>query len=427
MNKLIKIYSGLPLSIYILFLARIINSAGNFVYPFLTLYLTSKIGLSEEQVGFYVMLSLIAGIPGNFIGGALADKIGRKTIFISVQVISAMLLVPCAFLERSMLIPWLLILANVFSNAARPINGAMVSDLTFGNDRIRAQSLLYLGINIGFSVGPLLAGFLFENHTPWIFIGDAFTTLLAMSLTFAFVSETKPQHNKEEEMGNTNPDEKPVEGSTLAAILARPVLVAFCLISSILSFVYSQHTFTLPIYMNGIFGENGARNFGMLMTTNGIVVVFLTTLSTYLTRRFAPIVNASFAGLFYAIGFGMLYFTNAMTSFIISTMIWTIGEILVTTNNSVYIASRTPSSHRGRFNAVLPFISFNLGSMLGPLVIGKYMNFIGIRNVWVICSVLSVIASVLLLALYRYESYIDKKRGYCELDIKKGSAFDQKI
>ena len=38
--NILKTYFGLSRSIYVIFLARIINSMGSFVHPFLTLFLT---------------------------------------------------------------------------------------------------------------------------------------------------------------------------------------------------------------------------------------------------------------------------------------------------------------------------------------------------------------------------------------------------
>lgn len=38
--------------------------------------------------------------------------------------------------------------------------------------------------------------------------------------------------------------------------------------------------------------------------------------------------------------------------FLLSTLLWTVGEILQVTNASVYVANNSPISHRGRFNAI---------------------------------------------------------------------------
>jgi Na+/H+ antiporter NhaC len=50
--------------------------------------------------------------------------------------------------------------------------------------------------------------------------------------------------------------------------------------------------------------------------------------------------------------------------FLLSTVIWTLGEILQATNTNVYIANHTPISHRGRFNAILPIIIGSGGCLL---------------------------------------------------------------
>jgi MFS family permease len=56
-------------------------------------------------------------------------------------------------------------------------------------DRRKAFSLLYFGINIGVSLGPIAAGFLFENYRRWIFRGDALTALTGLLLVAFLVRE----------------------------------------------------------------------------------------------------------------------------------------------------------------------------------------------------------------------------------------------
>jgi len=67
-SNVLKTYSGLPRSIYVVFFARIINSMGSFVHPFLTLFLTKSIGLRIETVGLFLMLAAFSSIPGSLIG-----------------------------------------------------------------------------------------------------------------------------------------------------------------------------------------------------------------------------------------------------------------------------------------------------------------------------------------------------------------------
>ncbi|MGB2783651.1 MAG: MFS transporter, partial [Atribacterota bacterium] len=74
--KMLSHYTKLPNSIYILFFARMVNSMGAFVYPFLTIYLTKTLSLDEGEAGFIVMLAITAHLPGLIVGGRLADWLG---------------------------------------------------------------------------------------------------------------------------------------------------------------------------------------------------------------------------------------------------------------------------------------------------------------------------------------------------------------
>jgi MFS family permease len=352
------------------------------------------------------MLAITAHLPGLIVGGRLADWLGRKKVLLFFQGMAAICFIPCAFLNNSLLIPRLLILSAFFLGAAQPASTAMTADLTNPNNRKAAFSLLYLGNNIGFAVGPLIAGFLYNNYLMWIFLGDAATTFASLILVYLFVKETLPSKEKiEESFKLENNYERAEKGNLWQVLRKRPRLLIFTFISLIYSFVYAQTTFSIPIQVIELFGDKGPKMFGVIMTTNALVVSFMTIIIISLTHRIRPVLNVALAGVLYAIGFGMIFFINGLPWLLFSTIIWSIGEILVTTNSNVYIANHTPISHRGRFNAVIPVI-MGAGFALGPLISGDYIRKYGINNIWPAIFFLGIVAAALMYLLY----FGEKKR-----------------
>ena len=258
--KLFRTYAGLDRSVYFLFLAQVVNSVGHFVHPFLTLFLTSKLGMDPGEAGFFVLLSLTAWVPGSLIGGAVADRFNRKRTLILFQTLPALALVPCAFLGAVRLVAWLLIGVSFLHGLAEPVNDAMLTDLTPAARRRSAFSLLYLGHNIGVAVGPLAAGFLFNRNLAWFFLGDAVTSLAAVVLIAVFVRESKPtgeQVRRASRRARTPSARR--RGRSLAVLRRRPFLVAFLFINIPLSLAYAQTHFSLPLQLTGLFGgERGA-------------------------------------------------------------------------------------------------------------------------------------------------------------------------
>lgn len=411
----LSMYRGLPKGIYALFAAEIVNSIGNLVYPFLTFFLTQRLGYSSAKAGMYILFLMIAYVPGSLIGGKLADHIGRKKVLIGTQGMAAVAFIPCAFLGNSPLVPWLLILSHFFSGAANPTHEAITADMTRGEQRQAAFSLLYLGHNIGFSVGPMIAGFLFTHALPWLFLGDAITTFIALLFVFILVPESKPSDEEMERHGGEDSDEKAEVGGLVPVLLRRPFLLGFAFISLILTFVYSQFTFSLPLQMNDLFLERGPMLYGTLMTVNALVVIFCTTPLISMTGKIKPVLNVAVSAGLFTLGFGLLYFIHSVWLFIISTIIWTLGEILQATNTNVYIANHTPISHRGRFNSILPII-IGTGFAIGPPLMGQYIEMTAIRAVWPLTAGISLFGAMALVFLYLIERRYrrGRERGYTE-------------
>ncbi len=398
----IKTYAGLSSAIYVLFIARVINRMGDFVHLFMTLYLTRIIGFDVKTVGFFIMITAAAGILGAILGGKLSDHIGRKTVMVGSQFSSAIIVAVCGFLPSTMTIPILLIVSNFFKGAVRPASRSMLTDLTKSEERQKAFSLLYLGTNFGVAIGPMIAGFLFLNHLQWIFWGDALTTIFAFSLVLKFVPESKPDESDILESSN-NSLEKAVDGSAVRAFLSRPVLVFFSIFTVMANFIYAQMTFSLPLHLNEIFNEKGAEIFGYLMSFNAVIVLIFTALLLKFTKRLKAVYNMAFAALLFAVGFGALSVINSFQGFIITTFIWTIGEILMVTNGSVYIANHTPINLRGRFNAITGLI-FGLGYIAGPFISGIILTSGTISELWIFILFFSLLTGVLFMGLGKYES-----------------------
>ncbi len=394
--RILDTYRGLPRNMYIMFGATVINRFGDFVMPFLTMYLTIKIGLSFEIAGVIVTISSLIGIPSSILGGKLADEFGRKKTYLIAQSGAAFSLLPCAFLKNPVPIVVFLLISTFFHGAVRPAMNAIITDILPPRQRQQGFSLQYLGINVGVALGPIIAGFLFYNFLPMLFIGDALTSFIALYLIWKNIKEVKPENIKETVYSEK---EKVEKGNTISALLKRPQIVIFLMVYIIYSFVYTQHRFSLPLTVDTIFGSSGATKFGFLMSINAFTVLFCTVAITSLTKHFKPLINITIAGIIYAVGFGMLGMIHSYGMFILSTVIWTLCEILVVTNFGVYLADNSPSNFRARFNAV-GSLSWSIGAALGTSIAGRFIQKIGLNYIWVLTFVLSIIGTVSMLGIY---------------------------
>ncbi len=406
-KSLFEDYTKLPRSLFILFFAQIVSSMGNFVFPFLAIFLTKTLIYNEQKAGFYVMLATAAKVPGLLLGGKLSDAFGRKKIFIIFSTLSGLFIFFCLLvgqIGQNEIIPWLLIISAVFNGANYPAMKAMVADLTNPDNRKAAFSLLYLGTNIGFAIGPLIAGFLYNNYLKLLFVGDAATTIISVLLVYIFIAETFPEPDKmkKSKLSECN-NERAEDGSIYQVLLSRPYLLIFTLIFTLYSFIYVQSEFTLPLQMIKIFGDNGPQYFGTIMTVNGIVVIFLTVIIISITRRTEPILNVSLAGLLYAIGFGIIYFSTTLFLFAFSTILWTLGEIIASTYSDVYIINHTPITHRGRFSAII-HILIGSGFIFGPYLSGLFISHYRMENIWLVVFILAIFSTFLMYLLNYFEN-----------------------
>ena len=176
----LKDYFSLPWRAYVILGSTIINRMGGFVGPFLTLILSSKMGLSNATIGFVVAINSIASIIGTLIGGRIIDKFGSRNTRVIFHGLHGLMYLLCVPLGASLAVIPLLTLASFFTGIQAPTGSTLIMANTKPEERKSAFSLNYIAINVGFSIGPLIAVLLYENHLNLLFIGDALSSFVSV-------------------------------------------------------------------------------------------------------------------------------------------------------------------------------------------------------------------------------------------------------
>lgn len=390
-NKFLSRYTGLRKEIYVLFFARIVNSIGAFVHPLLTLIMTDKLDMTSQKAGFLMTIMMLTQLPSMLLGGKLADHVGRLKLMAISQILGAGFYLACGFMEMSNTVLILIVIASNCYAVSYPALDAMTMDLTHPGNRKEAFSLLYMGLNIGYVIGPALGGLLFKKYLHFVFIGDAATTILSIVLVLMFVKETLPDKNAV----SATELEKAKAGSVLKILLERKIIIVVAVVLFFIQFSYTQMGFALPIQMNNTFAE-GAKNFGFLTGFNGLLVIFATPLITHMIRKWRALYGTITGGLLYAVAFAMFIFSKGLPMFYIGMFILTMGEVIISVDAFAFISCMSPSSHRGRVNSVVSFFG-TAGRMISPIIIGQVLAVSGVATSWIVVSSVCFFASFVLI------------------------------
>nr|MCR5640804.1 MFS transporter [Lachnospiraceae bacterium] len=76
--KIINQYRGLKRDNYILFIGRIVTNLGAMIWPMMTLILNKKLGLNATETATFTIVTGIAFLPANLLGGRIADHFNKK-------------------------------------------------------------------------------------------------------------------------------------------------------------------------------------------------------------------------------------------------------------------------------------------------------------------------------------------------------------
>ena len=163
--------------------------------------------------------------------------------------------------------------------------------------------------------------------------------------------------------------------------------------------MYSQFNYLLPLHMEDLFAAKGATLFGLMTSTNAVVVVIGTPLITTLLSKIIDVRKFLIGEMLIVTGLVSFNFSGRLIPvyFVLMT-VFTVGEIFCTISSAPYMTRRVPSTHWGRVNSTINIFCMALTSV-GNIVIGKTVDVYGFRKAWMFVAIVGMIAILMLLAL----------------------------
>ncbi|MEW2522215.1 MDR family MFS transporter [Actinacidiphila alni] len=384
--------SGLPRQFWWLWTSTLVNRLGGFVVTFLALYLTVQRGYSASYAGLVAALYGLGGAAGAVVGGVLADRIGRRPTLLVTQLGAAATTAVLGLVVNPLAIAAVAALVGLTSNASRPALSAMIADLVRPEDRVRAFSLNYWAINIGFGVSAAAAGFIAAEGYLWLFLIDALSTVLCAVVVYVKAQETLPVTDAVTPVagGGPPPTGKSADtGVRLADVLRDQRFMALVGLTFLLGSVMQQANSTLAVDM----GAHGlsARQFGLVAAINGLVIVVLQIPVTRMVRRYGNAALLGVGSLLMAWGFGLTVLAGSVGFYALTVVVWTLGEIVHAPASMSVVADIAPATARGRYQGMYT-LSWSAAAFAGPLVGGVTLDQLGRGAVWFGCAVVGTAA-----------------------------------
>lgn len=394
--KILKVYIGLKRDIYILGVFRLIVGMGYFVIPYLSIYLTDELGISVSKAGLIIAAANIFCIPMLTLGGLLTKRYLPEHIVIGSQLLTAFSYISVIIVPNIESKVILSILGFGFSNFTTPAFDACIGMYAKKEERQKAFSLMYLCLNIGVAIGSLIVGSLYKINPNIIFVGNAVAVLIGIGILSSYFFHTKSTRKEMQEYSEVV--SKCVESKEKKRF-SLDKKVIFCIVF-INALIYGQVSFLLPLYLNENLIDNGTVIYGILMTVNAIGVIVISPIATQIFAKHRLIAAILFAELFFMVGYGTYAVSNSVAIIVLSTILWTAGEVLFSVHQIPYLIK---GEEKNRVGIISAFASaFNkAGSILSSLLGASLIYIMGYNKSWILISMLAGFATVLCLILYK--------------------------
>lgn len=401
LRKLLSIYHEYPRAFWIYNLLVFIDRFGGFMlYPFFALYLTRKFEIGMTVVGAIFAVFSLSGFIGSALGGAMTDRMGRRTVIIISLILSSLSALGMGLAPTLGTFIVVAVIVGTLANIGGPAHEAVIADLLPEQKRAEGYGITRVVFNAAVIIAPATAGLLVTRSYLLIFVVDCVISLIAAAIAFFALPETRPQH-----LQKSSPESLSQTFAGYGRVFRDRSFIAFVFVTFMMTLVYMNMNSTLGVFLRDRHNlpEFG---YGTLLSINAIMVVLLQFWITRRLQRFKPLFMMALGSLFYAAGFAMYGFVSGYPAFVAAMVVITVGEMIVSPFGQALVAGFAPDAMRGRYMAV-GGISWGLAFAIGPYLAGRILEGPNPDFLWIACGILGILASLGFVLLHRSHPVTD--------------------
>lgn len=358
----------LPREVWMLIIARGVNSLGKFTMAFLTVLITHNLGGSVTTAGWLMLLFGLGTIPSRLTGGLLADRIGRRATLMTGLIATATAQLGLAASQTLLQAAIAIFCVGLAFEIFEPATTALVADVVEPADRTAAYTLLYIAMFAAELSSGLLAAGLGRVDLRLLFVVDSITCLACAAL----ISRSIPRQTRRAHVDalDHRPKTNPWRDKALLTLAGAATLFG-------IAYLQIDTTLALTLDKRG----HSPADTGFLLAVSVLVIVAVQPILSRI-RWLAEGYRSMVLGFaIFAAGVLVNGFAHSLASFVAATVLWSIGDGILLGRLYALAASIAPPDARGRYLSIYG-LCWSISATVAPVIGTQLLAHVGPIGVW---------------------------------------------